>query len=202
MQVELKRLRERLGITFIFVTHDQQEALVMSDRIAVINHGRLEQVARRKRHMKRRARHLSPNSWVSRTFFKCVALRIPPAALASKPPTGWFYGRRTRWNCQPVSLPLGSKIGSHAIDRRMPPAWQRGALTFYAARLSRPSLKAAAGAGQFRPPAATGWWCAKLWPPTLFPLDARPQAPKCTCRGNRTEAWTPPEWESSDREIG
>jgi spermidine/putrescine transport system ATP-binding protein len=44
MQVELKRLRERLGITFIFVTHDQQEALVMSDRIAVINHGRLEQV--------------------------------------------------------------------------------------------------------------------------------------------------------------
>ena len=44
MQVELKRLRERLGITFIFVTHDQQEALVMSDRIAVINRGRLEQV--------------------------------------------------------------------------------------------------------------------------------------------------------------
>ena len=44
MQVELKRLRERLGITFIFVTHDQEEALVMSDRIAVINHGRLEQV--------------------------------------------------------------------------------------------------------------------------------------------------------------
>ena len=45
MQIELKRLRERLGITFIFVTHDQEEALVMSDRIAVVNHGRLEQVA-------------------------------------------------------------------------------------------------------------------------------------------------------------
>ncbi|HTS69176.1 MAG TPA: ABC transporter ATP-binding protein [Terriglobia bacterium] len=44
MQVELKRLRARLGITFIFVTHDQEEALVMSDRVAVINHGRLEQV--------------------------------------------------------------------------------------------------------------------------------------------------------------
>ncbi len=44
MQVELKRLRERLGITFIFVTHDQEEALVMSDRVAVINKGRLEQV--------------------------------------------------------------------------------------------------------------------------------------------------------------
>jgi spermidine/putrescine ABC transporter ATP-binding subunit len=44
MQVELKRLHRRLGITFIFVTHAQEEALVMSDRIAVIQRGRLEQV--------------------------------------------------------------------------------------------------------------------------------------------------------------
>lgn len=44
MQLELKRLRERVGITFIFVTHDQEEALVMSDRIAVVHQGRLEQV--------------------------------------------------------------------------------------------------------------------------------------------------------------
>jgi spermidine/putrescine transport system ATP-binding protein len=44
MQVELRRLRERLGITFIFVTHDQEEALVMADRVAVINAGRLEHV--------------------------------------------------------------------------------------------------------------------------------------------------------------
>src|SRR5207249_2856594 len=45
MQVELKRLREWVGITFIFVTHDQEEALVMSDRIAVIHQGRLAQAA-------------------------------------------------------------------------------------------------------------------------------------------------------------
>ncbi len=44
MQLELKRLQQKLGITFIFVTHDQEEALVMSDRVAVIHHGRLEQV--------------------------------------------------------------------------------------------------------------------------------------------------------------
>lgn len=44
MQVELKSLQQRLGITFIFVTHDQEEALSMSDRIAVFNHGRAEQV--------------------------------------------------------------------------------------------------------------------------------------------------------------
>ena len=44
MQVELKRLNSRLGITFVFVTHDQEEALTMSDRIAVINKGRIEQL--------------------------------------------------------------------------------------------------------------------------------------------------------------
>ncbi len=46
VQVELKNLQRRLGITFVFVTHDQEEALTMSDRIAVMNHGRVEQVAR------------------------------------------------------------------------------------------------------------------------------------------------------------
>ncbi len=44
MQVELLALQRRLGHTFIFVTHDQEEALTMSDRIAVMNEGRLEQV--------------------------------------------------------------------------------------------------------------------------------------------------------------
>ena len=44
MQVEAKNLQERLGLTFIFVTHDQDEALVMSDRIAVMNQGVIEQV--------------------------------------------------------------------------------------------------------------------------------------------------------------
>lgn len=44
MQVELKRLQKKLGITFIYVTHDQEEALNMSDRIAVMNKGIIEQV--------------------------------------------------------------------------------------------------------------------------------------------------------------
>jgi len=44
MRVELKQLQKRLGITFVFVTHDQEEALTMSDRVAVINGGRVEQI--------------------------------------------------------------------------------------------------------------------------------------------------------------
>jgi spermidine/putrescine transport system ATP-binding protein len=44
MQLELKRLQLETGITFVFVTHDQEEALTMSDRIAVMKHGKLEQI--------------------------------------------------------------------------------------------------------------------------------------------------------------
>ena len=44
MQFELKRIQREVGITFVYVTHDQEEALAMSDRIAVLNRGRIEQV--------------------------------------------------------------------------------------------------------------------------------------------------------------
>jgi putative spermidine/putrescine transport system ATP-binding protein len=44
MQIELKRIQREVGITFVYVTHDQEEALTMSDRVAVFNHGRVEQV--------------------------------------------------------------------------------------------------------------------------------------------------------------
>ncbi|MEK7390214.1 MAG: ABC transporter ATP-binding protein [Elusimicrobiota bacterium] len=44
MQLELKNLQKRLGLAFVYVTHDQEEAMTMSDRIAVFNHGRIEQV--------------------------------------------------------------------------------------------------------------------------------------------------------------
>jgi putative spermidine/putrescine transport system ATP-binding protein len=44
MQIELKSLQRELGITFVYVTHDQGEALSMSDRVAVFNHGKIEQL--------------------------------------------------------------------------------------------------------------------------------------------------------------
>ncbi|HET7616063.1 MAG TPA: polyamine ABC transporter ATP-binding protein, partial [Bacillales bacterium] len=48
MQIELKRLQQSLGITFIYVTHDQEEALTMSDRIVVMNGGEIEQIGKPK----------------------------------------------------------------------------------------------------------------------------------------------------------
>jgi putative spermidine/putrescine transport system ATP-binding protein len=44
MQIELKRIQQDVGITFVYVTHDQEEALTMSDRVAVFNRGRIEQL--------------------------------------------------------------------------------------------------------------------------------------------------------------
>jgi putative spermidine/putrescine transport system ATP-binding protein len=44
MQIELKSIQREVGITFVYVTHDQEEALTMSDRLAVFNQGRIEQV--------------------------------------------------------------------------------------------------------------------------------------------------------------
>ena len=44
LQIELKALQEKVGITFVYVTHDQEEALTMADRLAVMNEGRIEQI--------------------------------------------------------------------------------------------------------------------------------------------------------------
>ena len=46
LQIELKRIQEEIGITFVYVTHDQEEALAMSDRVVVMNAGRIEQIGR------------------------------------------------------------------------------------------------------------------------------------------------------------
>src|SRR6185503_4325551 len=44
MQLEIKALQRRLGITVVYVTHDQEEAMTMSDRICLMNHARIEQI--------------------------------------------------------------------------------------------------------------------------------------------------------------
>ena len=49
MQLELKAIQQEVGITFIYVTHDQEEALTMSDRLAVFNRGRIEQLGHARR---------------------------------------------------------------------------------------------------------------------------------------------------------
>ena len=67
LQIELKALQEEVGITFIYVTHDQEEALTMSDRIAVMSRGASSRSAVRRRSTSRRRRPTWPTSSGCRT---------------------------------------------------------------------------------------------------------------------------------------
>jgi spermidine/putrescine transport system ATP-binding protein len=70
MQIELKRLQHETGITFIFVTHDQEEALTMSDRLAVMDHGRILQIGTPPRAMR---------------SFTCALNRASPSSKTRRP---------------------------------------------------------------------------------------------------------------------
>lgn len=85
MQFELKHLQKKLGITFIYVTHDQEEALTMSDRIAVMNQGKIEQID-------------IPSEIYERPKTKFVANFIGEANI--------FEGTVINANCKEISLKI------------------------------------------------------------------------------------------------
>ena len=114
MQIELKAIQREVGITFVFVTHDQEEALTMSDRIAVFNAGRIEQVGHAGRGL-RAAGH--PPS--SPGFVGTSNLIDGAAAQAARP------GRRVRRPAREGQgrRPLGVEPGAEIAARRH--AWPR-----------------------------------------------------------------------------
>ena len=76
LQIELKRIQQQVGITFVYVTHDQEEALAMSDRVAVMNAGRIEQLGQAAaRSTTRRRRGSSRTSSARRTSSSGTARR-------------------------------------------------------------------------------------------------------------------------------
>lgn len=97
MQVELKELQRSVGITFIFVTHDQEEALTMSDRVGVFNDGALQQVDTPRGCTRARTVGSSPTSSGRRT---CSPRRPPPNGTA-----GTSSSRCVRSRSSSVSRP-------------------------------------------------------------------------------------------------
>lgn len=85
VQVELKHLQRTLGITFLFVTHDREEALGMSDRVAVMRHGRVEQVGTPAEVFERPATRFVAEFLGASNFF--------PAEVAGLPGDGLFLVR-------------------------------------------------------------------------------------------------------------
>jgi ABC-type nitrate/sulfonate/bicarbonate transport system ATPase subunit len=94
MQIELKRIQTEVGITFIYVTHDQEEAMTMSDRIAVMRAGRIEQLGRPRSCTSGRGRSSWPASWASAT---CSTARSPAdRRVPRRPARRRHHGARAR----------------------------------------------------------------------------------------------------------
>lgn len=93
MQIELRQLQKRLGITFIYVTHDQQEAFSMSDRVAVMAEGRFEQVS------DPISLYLKPESLFSAQFIGAATslplLQVRSASPESQSPVEFEYQNQT-----------------------------------------------------------------------------------------------------------
>jgi putative spermidine/putrescine transport system ATP-binding protein len=95
MQIELKTIQERLSMTFIYVTHDQEEALTMSDRLAVMNQGRVEQVG-------------SPAEVYERPATGFVAGFVGASNVLSEDASGAITGQRRAITVRPEKIRLGA----------------------------------------------------------------------------------------------
>ncbi len=104
MQIELKSIQERLSMTFIYVTHDQEEALTMSDRMAVMNQGRVEQVG-------------SPAEVYERPATSFVAGFVGASNVLSGESALAITGQRQAITVRPEKIRLGSlEDGAHADE--------------------------------------------------------------------------------------
>ena len=106
MQVELKALQRRVGITFIFVTHDQEEALTLADRVAVMNLGKVEQVGTTEEIFERPRTKFVADFMGAVNFFdgfvvRPEKMRLHASAMAGavegKVESKVYQGETTRW---------------------------------------------------------------------------------------------------------
>jgi putative spermidine/putrescine transport system ATP-binding protein len=123
MQVELKRIQREAGITFIFVTHDQEEAMRMSDRIAVFNAGKIEQIGAP------REVYESPSSAFVASFLG-VSNLISGASAKS------LFGSEEMFNIRPERIKLSSEksqlaSGEHGVIATITDVAYTGANTLY-----------------------------------------------------------------------
>ena len=105
MQIELKRIQQQVGITFIYVTHDQEEALTMSDRLAVFNHGRIEQIGAPGRGL--RAARDAVRGRLRRDVEPAHAA-MPPGRSSARPARSPSGPRRSAWP-RPTAQPAAGR---------------------------------------------------------------------------------------------
>jgi putative spermidine/putrescine transport system ATP-binding protein len=103
MQIELKAIQQQVGITFIYVTHDQEEALTMSDRLAVFNNGRIEQVG-------------APADVYERPATRFVAGFVGTSNLLSGPVAEAIIGRSGTFTVRPEKIHIADPSSEVAAD--------------------------------------------------------------------------------------
>ena len=99
MQIEVRQLHERLGMTTVYVTHDQREALTMSDRVAVIDRGRIRQIGRPRDVYERPQRSSLPTSSARSHFLPVSRPRRDSASYSGQA----VCGLRSRRAIRPAS---------------------------------------------------------------------------------------------------
>ena len=103
MQIELKAIQQQVGITFIYVTHDQEEALTMSDRLAVFNAGRIEQLG-------------SPADVYERPATRFVAGFVGTSNLLTGDAARSTLGRAGTYTIRPEKIRLAAQDASPGVD--------------------------------------------------------------------------------------
>ena len=139
MQIELKAIQHQVGITFIYVTHDQEEALTMSDRVAVFNRGRIEQVG-------------TPAGGLRATGDRLRGrLRRAPRTCSSGEVAERIVGRAGTFTVRPEKIRLADPADAgRATTRRARPA--RSATSSTSARTRATSSRSTPGASSSSPP--------------------------------------------------
>jgi putative spermidine/putrescine transport system ATP-binding protein len=117
MQTELKALQRQVGITFVYVTHDQEEALGMSDRLAVFNQGRVEQVG-------------TPEEIYERPATAFVAGFVGASNIVDAAAAERLIGQRRAFSLRPERIRIGpAPDGGHGVAGTVASVQYHGAST-------------------------------------------------------------------------
>lgn len=127
MQVELKALQRSLGITFIFVTHDQEEALTLSDRVAVFNNGKIEQLG-------------TPRDLYDHPQSEFVARFVGSSNLFTDEESKNLFGKNGMHSVRPEKLDLELSSGEGLLEAKIEETIYLGAATRVLVKLTSGKL--------------------------------------------------------------
>ena len=176
LQIELKQIQQRTGTTFIFVTHDQEEAITMSDRIAVMNGGRVEQLDTADRVYNRPATEFVAtfvgdtnllSGRVVGSTAGAVSVSVPALGRDVPAPAGEEArtGATVRLSVRPENVRFADSASPWRMDGRVVDVVYAGAAHRYTVETGDTRLLVAAPASPGTAPLAVGMRVALTWAP-------------------------------------